>query len=230
MKPFIPGLALIAAAFAVQLAATTTSAATVHVNVDDNFYQPATMEITVGDTVQWDFVGSNPHSVTSETAGLFDSGIQTGGVFSHTFNSAGTFAYVCLVHGPSMSGTIVVTAAQPTNTPPPSATNTSVPSATTPAATATTAAPTPTEQAAVTATPVVMDAATVTSTPSAEAVIVMTPTQPSGQPAGAAQLPASGSGPSAGSSGLSWLAAALAGIGVTLVAGAGVRRFVAKRA
>ena len=30
------------------------------------------------------------------------------GSFSHTFNSAGTFAYYCNVHGITMTGTIIV--------------------------------------------------------------------------------------------------------------------------
>jgi len=84
------------------------------VSVGDNTFSPATVTINVGDTVTWNWVGQNPHTVTADD-GSFDSPQQTSGSFSHTFNTAGTFEYICEVHGQSMSGTVVVQAAgQPT--------------------------------------------------------------------------------------------------------------------
>lgn len=147
MRPTLLALALVVAMTAAQLTPAPAAAATHNVNVADDVFQPSTISITVGDTVQWTFVGANPHSVTSQTAGLFDSGIQTGGTFSHTFNAEGTFAYICVVHGASMSGSVSVGSAPtstpqpPTNTPVPTATST--PSATGTAAAAPTATPAP---------------------------------------------------------------------------------------
>ena len=50
--------------------------------------------------------------------GVWDSGVRSqGATFTHTFNSAGTFPYYCRVHG--QVGTVIVTNATPTPTPPP---------------------------------------------------------------------------------------------------------------
>lgn len=68
--------------------------------------------IKAGDTVQWNFVDSIPHSTTSGNCctanGLWDSGIKSSGSFSHKFSSAGTFPYFCTVHGSMMTGTVTV--------------------------------------------------------------------------------------------------------------------------
>src|SRR5262249_45629029 len=68
--------------------------------------------IKAGDTVQWNFVDSMPHSTTSGNCctsnGIWDSGIKSSGIFSHKFSSAGTFPYFCTVHGALMTGTVTV--------------------------------------------------------------------------------------------------------------------------
>jgi plastocyanin len=57
-------------------------------------YQPATLQVKVGDTVTWSNNDSATHTVTSDTAGLFDSGpIAQGATFKFTFSQAGTFLY-----------------------------------------------------------------------------------------------------------------------------------------
>ena len=76
----------------------TTQAATLTVNMGDNFFSPLVTSINVGDTVHWVNQGFNPHSTTSNT-GLWDSddnfpgGMDNGDAFNHTFNSAGDFSY-----------------------------------------------------------------------------------------------------------------------------------------
>jgi plastocyanin len=70
-------------------------------------YAPSSVDIAAGGTVTWTWAGGIAHSVTSDT-GVFNSGIMTGGTFSFTFPTAGTFHYHCLVHGFIMAGTIVV--------------------------------------------------------------------------------------------------------------------------
>ncbi len=68
----------------------------------------STSTITVGQTVRWNWA-SGTHNVTSTSGGEnFDSGDKSSGNFSHTFNQAGTFGYLCTIHGSIMSGTVVV--------------------------------------------------------------------------------------------------------------------------
>ena len=74
----------------------------------------STTTIHVGDTVQWVWV-SGFHSTTSGSCsgscnpdGVWNSGAGSGMTFSHTFTSAGTFPYFCLVHQSMMQGTVVV--------------------------------------------------------------------------------------------------------------------------
>jgi plastocyanin/glucose/arabinose dehydrogenase len=74
-------------------------------------YQPATINVSVGDTVTWVNTGLNPHSATSRT-GTFDTDVfDPGASRSVTFDTAGTFGYFCKPH-PWMTGTVVVAAAQ----------------------------------------------------------------------------------------------------------------------
>jgi plastocyanin len=70
-------------------------------------YAPASVDIAAGGSVSWTWAGGLSHSVTSDT-GAFGSSIQASGSFSHTFTTAGTFPYHCMVHGFVMAGTVVV--------------------------------------------------------------------------------------------------------------------------
>lgn len=81
------------------------------VSVGDNFYSPATISISVGDTVTWKNDGAAQHSATADD-GSFDTGIfNSGQSRSETFTSAGNIPYFCTVHGQAQSGTIKVLAA-----------------------------------------------------------------------------------------------------------------------
>jgi PKD repeat protein len=81
--------------------------------VDDES-QTSTTTIHVGDTVTWNWEGF--HSTTSGSCnpgctpnGLWDSGINSPPhTFSHTFTTAGSFPYYCMVHLSMMQGTVVV--------------------------------------------------------------------------------------------------------------------------
>ncbi len=71
-------------------------------------FSPASLTVSVGDTVTWLNTDSMTHTVTSDT-GAFDSGLLSpGDRWSYTFTQAGTYAYHCTPH-PQMTGTIVVT-------------------------------------------------------------------------------------------------------------------------
>ncbi len=74
------------------------------------YYDPETLDITVGTTVAWDNADTTVHTVTSgkapETDGIFDSGMMASGdIFEFTFTDAGTFDYFCTFH-PWMVGTV----------------------------------------------------------------------------------------------------------------------------
>lgn len=98
------------------------------VDVADDTFVPATIEVTEGDTVRWTQSGSNPHTVTASD-GSFDSHpdcnsfadaaagncMAQGDTYEQTFAEAGEVDYYCKIHGTSggagMAGTVVVAAA-----------------------------------------------------------------------------------------------------------------------
>ncbi len=87
------------------------------VSISDNSFSPPSLTVPVGTTVVWTNRGGSKHTVTA--AGTFDSGILSPGTtFSFTFTTAGTYGYVCELHG-GMSGTIVVTGTGTGTTPAP---------------------------------------------------------------------------------------------------------------
>ncbi len=165
--------------------------------------QPAT--INVGDTVNWTNLGSthNVYQVTQTNwnagvdnppviAGGFDSGDApvAGGTFQHTFNTPGTYYYLCGPHqngGDLMRGIItVVGGATATATPTPSRTPTATASASrtptatsspsrTPTATASstaTASPSPTPSVSPTSTATSTPTASLTPTPFNDAILI----------------------------------------------------------
>jgi len=80
-------------------------------------YTPDVVTVVIGtnNTVYWTNNDAAPHTVTSDTAGLFDSGnsgplTSQGGTYQFTFTTPGTYAYHCSFH-PWMQGTVVVKAA-----------------------------------------------------------------------------------------------------------------------
>ena len=109
---------LTSAAAGIILALTIGSPAyAASVSAGDNFYDPETVTVAVGETVTWTNVGQQPHTVTAND-GSFDSSpscpedvttcMQSGDTYSQSFSEPGTIAYFCKVHGQSMSGTVVV--------------------------------------------------------------------------------------------------------------------------
>jgi plastocyanin len=84
------------------------AAATHAVEVGDGSFSPASLTVSVGDTVTWTNADDSPHTVTAE--GAFDSGnLEPGQTFSFTFAEAGTYTYVCQYHD-EMVATITVAA------------------------------------------------------------------------------------------------------------------------
>ena len=83
--------------------------ATTSVGVIDNSFTPPANSVTAGQTVTWTWNGSNPHNVTFDDPSVGNSSTKTSGGFTRTFGTAGSFTYICTVHGRAiMSGTVVV--------------------------------------------------------------------------------------------------------------------------
>jgi plastocyanin len=88
------------------------------VTVSNNDYSPEKVTVNLGTTVtwRWDSCAGDPygggqqctsHSVTFDDGGPSAS-LQSGGSFSRTFSTAGTYTYYCSAHGrTAMSGSIV---------------------------------------------------------------------------------------------------------------------------
>ncbi len=77
------------------------------VSIVDRSFQPASLTVAAGATVTWANNDGDEHTVTA-TDSSWDSGIfDTGGTFSRTFETPGTFNYLCLIH-PDMTGAITV--------------------------------------------------------------------------------------------------------------------------
>jgi plastocyanin len=173
----LTSFALIAVALAVAggFALTHTSShagapAKVEVVAGDDWFCNASFEggvcptnITVGDTVSWNFnfantahssreCGASCDAPVSGPNALWSSGIRESGIFEFTFDTPGTYLYRCTVHPEDMRGSVIVSAGEPptpTNTavPGPTDTPTSTPppgSTPTPTNTAVPATPTPT--------------------------------------------------------------------------------------
>ncbi len=143
---------------------TTTTVA-----VGDNFFCDSSFSfgvcdtnITAGDTVMWQWVGSAQHSVTQcdqtfttcPTLGGFDSGFMASGSFSQTFNTPGVFYYRCNNHTTQMRGRInVAQQATPTATAGPTTTAGPTPSPGATSSPTSAAAPTPVRTAQPAAVP-----------------------------------------------------------------------------
>jgi plastocyanin len=81
---------------------------TYKVAIQNMKFNPASVSIAKGDTVEWTNTMGMQHTATADD-GSFDSGPFGGPnkTFSHIFDSTGTLPYHCEIH-PNMTGTVVV--------------------------------------------------------------------------------------------------------------------------
>jgi plastocyanin len=78
------------------------------VDVGDNTFTPADLEVAAGEKVTFENSGAIAHTATSSEGADFDSGsLAPGDTFTVTLDKAGTVSYVCTFH-PGMQGTIQV--------------------------------------------------------------------------------------------------------------------------
>jgi plastocyanin len=166
-------------------------AATSAVTIQNFAFAPNSPTITVGDTVTWTNRDAASHSAKfSDRATAVLTQGQSG---SLQFTVAGTFSYICGIHGASMQGTIIVRAAA-TAPPTPAPTASPTPVRTAPPTIAPTAPPTVAPTDAPTAAPT-------TAVPSATASPTTAVETPSASPSSSAvavqvtPAPAPGAGP-----------------------------------
>jgi plastocyanin len=84
-------------------AAATTSVSIVS-SADDGF-SPGTIRVKVGDTVTWTNNDSMPHTV--EFSDEESDTLNEGDTYTKTFDTAGSFSYICGLH-PNMRGMVIV--------------------------------------------------------------------------------------------------------------------------
>ena len=114
VRSFIPAMVIalfvlgIGVAAAAENSAAQATAATVNIEQGDNFFNPNSVTVNVGDTIVWTNKGARPHDVTADN-GAFSSPrrMMAPATFSWTATAPGTFTYVCTIHS-GMNGTIVV--------------------------------------------------------------------------------------------------------------------------
>lgn len=82
---------------------------------DGRRFVPADVTISAGQSVCWQNVGTDFHTVTSDDGPgssddgtTFNSNLGAGAFFVHEFATAGSFPYHCIPHLPDMVGTITV--------------------------------------------------------------------------------------------------------------------------
>lgn len=111
------GLATLATALAGGVAVSACSerdstepGSTNEVQLRDFFFQPATLTIQRGTTVRWRKTTSTFHTVTPQGHSEWQRWTtDLGESFDHTFNSTGTFNYICELHESiGMIGRIIV--------------------------------------------------------------------------------------------------------------------------
>ncbi len=84
----------------------STAPAAATVEIKNYAFNPATVTIQAGQTVQWNFDDNGvAHNVIGDD-GMHTADLTTG-TFRHTFKHAGTFNYQCSLHA-SMHGVVIV--------------------------------------------------------------------------------------------------------------------------
>jgi plastocyanin len=167
--------------------ASTAAGATASVTIAGFAFDPASVTINAGDSVTWTNRDQVAHSVVFAGGGPRTGVLATGASATLTFATAGTFNYVCGIHGAAMMGTVIVRAvATPVPTVAPTVARTVAPTL------QPTAAPTvePTIPPTPTASPT--PTATAVATSAAPTIAAAVPTEKAAAPAASSD----GGGPS----------------------------------
>ncbi len=77
------------------------------VTIKEFAFGTGTLTVSKGATVTWTNADSFGHSVVANDKSFMSEKLPSQTAFEHTFDTAGTFTYICGIH-PSMTGTVVV--------------------------------------------------------------------------------------------------------------------------
>jgi plastocyanin len=77
------------------------------VSIKDMKFDPADLDIAVGDTVTWTNNDDRDHTVVAKDKTFQSDNLSKGDTYQYTFKKAGKFSYSCSYH-PRMKGTITV--------------------------------------------------------------------------------------------------------------------------
>ena len=70
-------------------------------------FEPQTVTVNTGATVEWTNDDAAPHTVSATNGSFTSKTLDKGGVYTRRFTKAGRFAYLCAIH-PQMKGAVVV--------------------------------------------------------------------------------------------------------------------------
>jgi len=98
------------AAGATTAPATTAAAAGAGqaVTIKGFAFDPADLQVKVGDSVTWTNEDGATHDVSADDGSFASGDLDKGAAFSQTFTTAGSFSYICSIH-PRMKATVTVT-------------------------------------------------------------------------------------------------------------------------
>ena len=82
-------------------------AADIKADIQGMSFSPATITVSVGDTITFTNRDGAPHTATAADGSFTTATLRKGKSETVAFDSAGTFAFFCKIH-PGMKGTIVV--------------------------------------------------------------------------------------------------------------------------
>ena len=78
------------------------------VAVSDDFFNPASIQVSPGATITWTWSSNRVHNVTFADNTITDSGDQGGGTYSTAMpTAAAVYNYECTIH-PGMNGSVTV--------------------------------------------------------------------------------------------------------------------------
>ncbi len=77
------------------------------IEISDFEFSPSTLETTIGTSITWTNKDSVPHNIVTSDELIKSPTMNQRESFSFTFDTAGTYSYICGIH-PSMKGEIIV--------------------------------------------------------------------------------------------------------------------------
>jgi plastocyanin len=101
-------LSSVVAGVLIGLSATTAAAKTVHIEISKLVFEPASVTVDVGDTVEWTNKDIVAHTATAKDKS-WEVDLPPGASGTYQIGQAGAIDYFCRFH-PNMRGKIAVTA------------------------------------------------------------------------------------------------------------------------